>query len=90
MSFIRPMLCSRLTDLSRLATGLYVAEPKLDGQRAQVHVLGGRTIHCFSRPGLDLLKHAGMAWLREVAWPVRSAASALSVDGPRRRRASRA
>jgi ATP-dependent DNA ligase len=48
-------------------------EAKLDGQRAQVHVRGGRTVHCFSRPGLDLLKHAGMAWLSEVPWPVRSA-----------------
>jgi hypothetical protein len=30
---------------------------------------GGRTIACYSRPGLDL---PGMAWLRELAWPVRA------------------
>src|SRR5262249_5060994 len=30
-------------------------------------------VACFSRRGLDLLQHAGMAWLREIAWPFQSA-----------------
>jgi bifunctional non-homologous end joining protein LigD len=78
------MLASRLEDPRRLADPRYSAEPKLDGQRAQVHVRGGRTAACYSRPGLDLLRHAGMAWLRDLAWPVESAifdGEAVAGDG---------
>ena len=72
MPFIPPMLATRLEDPTRLGDTRYVAEPKLDGQRAQVHVRGYRTVHCFSRPGRELLRHAG-TWLREVRWPSPSA-----------------
>jgi len=37
MPFIPPMLCSRLERLEQLTERRYIAEPKLDGQRAQVH-----------------------------------------------------
>lgn len=57
----------------RLADRRYIAEPKLDGQRAQLHVQHGQVVACFSRRGLDLLHHPGMAWLREIAWPFKSA-----------------
>ena len=73
VTFIRPMLATRLTDLARLADPQYVAEPKLDGQRAQVHVELGRTVACYSRPGRELLAHPGFAWLKEIAWPVDAA-----------------
>ncbi len=36
MPFITPMLATRLEDPRRLADQRYIAEPKLDGQRAQV------------------------------------------------------
>jgi ATP-dependent DNA ligase len=62
--FIPPMLCTRLGNPARLTDPRYVAEPKLDGQRAQLHVREGRTAYLFSRPGRDLLRHPGMAWLR--------------------------
>jgi hypothetical protein len=39
--FIPPMLASRVTEDKLLTDPRYVAEPKLDGQRAQVHVEGG-------------------------------------------------
>jgi ATP-dependent DNA ligase len=68
-SFIPPMLCERLTNLARLADRGCVAEPKLDGQRAQLHVQQGRAVACFSRRALDRLEHPGMARLREIAWP---------------------
>jgi ATP-dependent DNA ligase len=42
--FIRPMLAPPLEDPRKLAEQRYIAEPKLDGQRAQVHVRGGRTV----------------------------------------------
>ena len=32
------MLCERLTDPRRLTDRRYIAEPKLDGQRAQLHI----------------------------------------------------
>jgi hypothetical protein len=35
------MLCEILRDPGRVADPRYIAEPKLDGQRAQVHVEGG-------------------------------------------------
>jgi ATP-dependent DNA ligase len=37
-------LCSRLTDPARLNDPGYIVEPKLDGQRAQLHVDAGRTV----------------------------------------------
>ena len=67
--FIPPMLCDRLADPAHLADRRYTAEPKLDGQHAQLHVQGGRAVACYSRRGLDLLQHAGMAWLTGLAWP---------------------
>jgi ATP-dependent DNA ligase len=73
MSFIAPMLATLLADPSRVAGRRLVAEPKLDGQRAQLHIRSGRSIHCFSRSGRELLRHAGMGWLRDLRWPVDSA-----------------
>ena len=67
------VLCSRLEHLERLTERVYIAEPKLDGQRAQIHIRDGRTVACYSRPGRDLLRHAGMAWLRELSWPMDAA-----------------
>jgi ATP-dependent DNA ligase len=43
MPFIPPMFCSRLERPERLAHRRYIAEPKLDGQRTQVHIRYGRT-----------------------------------------------
>ena len=71
--FIPPMLATRLDDPRRLADPRYSAEPKLDGQRAQLHVRDHRTIHAFSRPGRELIALPGLAWLREIRWPVASA-----------------
>jgi bifunctional non-homologous end joining protein LigD len=65
------MLCTTLRDPNRLGDPRYVAEPKLDGQRAQIHVAEGLTVAAFSRPGYSLLAHAGLAWLRDVTWPMR-------------------
>src|SRR5688500_17063842 len=38
MSFIPPMLATRLEDPRQLADPRYSAEPKVDGQRAQAHI----------------------------------------------------
>jgi hypothetical protein len=73
MPFIPPMLATRLEDPRRLADPRYSAEPKLDGQRAQLHVRDHRTVHAFSRPGRELIRLPGLAWLREIRWPVASA-----------------
>jgi ATP-dependent DNA ligase len=70
MAFISPMRCEILRDPSWLDDPRYAAEPKFDGQRAQVHVADGRTVAAYSRRELDLLRHPGCAWLREVKWPV--------------------
>jgi hypothetical protein len=70
---ISPMLATRLTDLSRLTDPRYIAEPKLEGQRAQVHVRDRRTVACYSRPGRDLLRQSGFAWLRRLTRPVDAA-----------------
>jgi ATP-dependent DNA ligase len=63
------MLCTRLADPRRLDDPRYVAEPKFDGQRAQIHVVRRRTSAAYSRPGRSLLSHPGVAWLRTVIWP---------------------
>jgi len=60
------MLRERLTDPARLKDRRYVAEPKLDGWRTQLHIHPGRTAAGYSRRGLDLLRHAGMPWLRAM------------------------
>jgi ATP-dependent DNA ligase len=70
MTFVLPMLCEVLRDPFRLDDPRYAAEPKFDGQRAQVHVAGGRTVAAYSRRTLDLLRHAGLAWLPDVRWPI--------------------
>ena len=62
MAFIPFMLCDRLSDPRQLEDRRYLAEPKLDGQRAQLHVAGGRAIACYSRRERDLLTHT-RAWL---------------------------
>jgi ATP-dependent DNA ligase len=79
--FIPPMLCTSLRDRNRLGDPRYVAEPKFDGQRAQVHIAGGRTIGAYSRRALPLLNHAGLAWLRDVWWPVTQAVLDSEVCG---------
>jgi hypothetical protein len=43
MSLIQPMLSSRLENAARLTDPRYIAEPKLDGEHAQLHVYQGRT-----------------------------------------------
>ena len=53
------MLVTRLEDPRRLGDWRYSAEPKLDGQRAQLHVRDYRTVRAFSRPGLR-----SPAWLK--------------------------
>jgi ATP-dependent DNA ligase len=68
--FIPPMLCTSLRDPARLGDPRYAVEPKLDGQRAQVHIANGRTVAAFSRPGRSLLTDPGLAWLREATWPL--------------------
>jgi hypothetical protein len=67
------MLATRLEDPRRLTDPRYIAEPKLDGQRAQLHVRDHRTIHAFNRPGRELIRLPGLAWLRETRWPIESA-----------------
>ena len=79
MPFIPPMLATRLEDLRRLADPRYSAEPKLDGQRAQIHVREHRMVYAFSRPGRELIRLPGLAWLREIRWPV--AAAVLAARG---------
>ncbi len=73
MPFIPPMLATRLDDPRRLADPHYSAEPKLDGQRAQLHVRECRTVHAFSRPGLELIRLPGRPGCASLRWPVASA-----------------
>lgn len=70
LPFISPMLATRLEDPRRLADPRYIAEPKLDGQRVQLHVHDYRTVHAYSRPGRELIRLPGLAWLRGIRWPV--------------------
>jgi ATP-dependent DNA ligase len=63
------MLDTRLEGLRQLADPRYIAEPKLDGQRAQLHVRDHRTVHVYSRPGRELIGLPRLAWLREIRWP---------------------
>ena len=78
------MLATRLEDPRRLANPPYRAEPKLDGQRAQLHGRDQRTVHAFSRPGRELIRLPGLAWLQELRGPVASAVrdgEAVAGDG---------
>ena len=75
--FIAPMLGTPLRNPARLGDPRYAAEPKFDGQRAQLHVAVGRTVEAFSRLGRSLLADPGLGWLRDARWPV----SAVVLDG---------
>ena len=68
---IPPMLCMSLRDLNP-GDPRYIAEPKFDRQRAQIHVAAGRTQAAYSRLGRSLLTYPGLSWLREARWPVAS------------------
>src|SRR5215471_7945852 len=72
MSFIPPMLCSRLENPAGLAVA---ATSRSQARRAARldQCRRGPHVACYSRPGRDLLRHPGMAWLRTLAWPVRAA-----------------
>jgi len=87
--FISPILCTTLRDPNRLGDARYVAEPKFDGQRAQIHVIGGHTVAAYSRRALSLLNHAGLAWLRDVRWPIGAAVLDGEVCGDTRSRMKR-
>jgi len=67
MTFVSPMLCFASRESGPGSDRRYIAKPKLDGQRSQVHIRDGRTVACYSRPGRDLLRHPGMGWLRAMA-----------------------
>src|SRR5436309_15452175 len=94
--FIPPQLCTRAAGRSWLAAPGYVAEPKLDGQRIQLHIAGHRTVAAFSRPGRDLLSYPGLAWLRTLCWSVADAildgelCAALGIEGFRAVKVERA
>jgi ATP-dependent DNA ligase len=66
-TFIKPMLCQTWEDAGWPAEG-WIAEPKLDGQRALVYVEKHQTVAVFSRLGNDSLGDEGLAWLRAVKW----------------------
>ena len=68
--FIPPMLCTTLRDPSRLGDPRYVAEPKFDAMRAQLHVADGRMVVASSRPGRSLLAHGGLRLVARCRWPV--------------------
>jgi bifunctional non-homologous end joining protein LigD len=71
--FIPPQLCTLVSGRQWLIAPGYVAEPKLDGQRIQLHVQGGRTVAAFTRLGQPLLQHRGLAWLTSLGWPFEGA-----------------
>jgi len=64
--FIPPVLCERLTNLSRLADRAFIAEPKLDGQ-------GHAKRSPSSVAGRSMLRHPGIGRLRGIVWPFESA-----------------
>jgi hypothetical protein len=60
------MLATRLEDPRRLADSRYIAEPKLDAQRAQIHVRGGRTVAAIRGPASKLMSARRQLHLRTV------------------------
>ena len=53
-------------------------------KRAQLHVREHRTAQVYSRSGRELIRLPGLAWLREIRWPVASAildGEAVAGDG---------
>jgi ATP-dependent DNA ligase len=69
-TFVKPMLAKPIEDPAVIDDPKYVAEPKVDGLRAQLHVEGGRAVACYSRTGRNMLGEKGLRWLRDVAWPI--------------------
>jgi ATP-dependent DNA ligase len=70
VDFIRPMLAFRQgkeTD-ALLDAPDRIADEKIDGVRAQVHIAGGRTVAVYSRTGKSLGNEA--AWLFTLRWPI--------------------
>lgn len=66
--FILPMLAHALDNEQFLDAEGWIAEPKLDGQRIQVHIHHHRTVGLYSRTGRVITSSPGLAWVRELAW----------------------
>jgi len=72
MEFIKPMAAHLPEDDQVMTDDRFVAEPKLDGCRLQLHVKGGKTVGCYSRTGRDISDDKGHEWLADVKWPLES------------------
>jgi ATP dependent DNA ligase domain len=67
MSFLRPMLVHQIKHSRFALDGAdVIAEPKLDGVRAQVHVADHRTAAIYSRTGIRMDSQKGLEWIRPV------------------------
>lgn len=75
--FLKPQLAASPGKNSLPTSSLdgpeWVAEPKLDGCRTQIHVENHRTSAVYSRTGLSIMGQTGLEWLSAVAWPMASA-----------------
>jgi hypothetical protein len=67
--FIPPMLCIRLDNPARFTDPRCVAEPKLDGQRAQLHVQQGRSEEHRGCGGLRGSVEGGRVWMASGSRP---------------------
>jgi hypothetical protein len=79
------MLCDRLSDPGRLTDPRYVAEPKLDGQRAASRQPGPHGAS-LQPPRARAPAPACMALLRGIGWPFAAAVldgEAVAGDGQR-------
>ncbi len=74
MEFVEPQLTHRGTGFAKdlLDDPAYVAEHKVDGIRAQIHVVDHRTTCVYSRTG-NQLRGDGLTWLYDLKWKVKTA-----------------
>jgi DNA ligase 1 len=68
--FLRPMLAHQIKHSRVALDGAdVIAEPKLDGVRAQVHVADHRTLAVYSRTGIRMDSQKGLEWIKPLRWP---------------------
>jgi bifunctional non-homologous end joining protein LigD len=69
-TFIKPQLPHDLDDAGvGLGDPHFIAEPKLDGHRGQIHVVARKAAAVFTRGGHDIVASKGLKWLREASFP---------------------
>jgi ATP-dependent DNA ligase len=70
-TFIKPQLAKDGSDEGvAMGDSRFIAEPKIDGHRGQIHIRNRKPVAVFSRRGNNKVSSYGLRWIQEIDWKV--------------------